>query len=59
MATLSSWLGPVRRLGNAGAVANADRACRQRLQAEASTDADLRKLMARLTEGARKVGQTA
>ena len=45
MGTLSSWLGPMRRLGNAGAVANADRACRQRVQAEASTDADLRKTL--------------
>ena len=59
MATFTSWLSPVRRLGNAGAVANAGRACRQRLQAEASTDADLRKMMAHLTEGAQKVRQTA
>jgi hypothetical protein len=62
MATLSSWLeriAPLAGLGNAGAVANAGRACDERRQIEAATDEALRQLSARLAPDARPARQTA
>jgi hypothetical protein len=51
MPTLSKWLeriGPLAGLGNAGAVTNAGRACDERRQLEAATDATLDRISADL-----------
>jgi hypothetical protein len=62
MATLSTWLeriAPLAGFGNAGAVTNAGRACDERRQIEAATDAALRQISARLALAAEPARQSA
>ena len=57
--TLLALVRPLVALGNAGAVANAGRACQDRRDAEVATDAALQVIAARSPEPSERVRQPA
>jgi hypothetical protein len=62
MQPLLSWLErktPLRGFGNAGAIANAGKVCRDRLQAETDTDTDLGRIAAHQPAMAEPVRRSA
>jgi hypothetical protein len=57
--TLRALVRPLAGLGNAGAVANAGRACQDRREAEVATDAALQVIAARVPAPVERVQQPA